>query len=149
MSVYKRKDLQGGHPCRAVVRIKGYPTISGSFVRKQESLDWENETKKQINSGQFHFDQHKKQHTFNELVERYIAGGELEHHRSAKDTVRHLKYWQDRFGSYALIHLTSELIAQERQHLLNTPTTKSKKRSSATVNRYFASHSSCLSFASR
>ena len=97
MSIFKRK-LKNGYKWRAVLRVKGYPTISKTLSRKEEAEDWKRETLSQIKSGQFNFDQHKQQHTFSELVERYIAGGELEHHHSAKDTIRHLNYWQNRLG---------------------------------------------------
>jgi hypothetical protein len=87
MSIFKRK-LKNGYPWRAVIRIKGYPTLCETFERKQEAEDWEKETKSRIKLGQVKFDQHKKQHTFGELVDRYVNDGALEHHRSADDTLR-------------------------------------------------------------
>lgn len=149
MSVFKRKDLIGGHPWRAVVRIKGYPTVSDSFERKQEALDWEQDTKRRIKQGQFKFDQHNKQYTYNDLVDRFINDGALEHHRSADDTLRHLNYWREQFGAYALVHITPEFIGKERQLLLETPTHLGKKRTSSTVNRYLASLSSSLTYATK
>lgn len=149
MSIFKRKDLIGGSPWRAVVRIKGHPTISASFERKQEAVDWEQETKRRIKQGQFKFDQYNKQHTFNDLVDRFISDGALEHHRSAKDTLRHLNYWKERFGAYALVHITPEFIGKERQFLLETPTQKGGKRTSSTVNRYLASLSLLMTYATK
>ena len=41
MSVYKRKDRNGKVTgWRAVVRMKGYPTVCKEFERKQEADDW-------------------------------------------------------------------------------------------------------------
>jgi hypothetical protein len=82
MSIFKRK-LKNGYKWRAVVRIKGYPTLCETFERKQEAEDWEKETKSRIKQGQFKFDQHKKQHTYTDLIDRFINDGALEHHRSA------------------------------------------------------------------
>lgn len=146
MSIFKRK-LKNGYTWRAVIRIKGYPTICETFERKQEAEDWEKETKNRIKQGQFKFDQHKKQYTFNDLIDRYVNDGALEHHRSADDTLRHLNYWRERFGKYALVHLTSEFLGKERQVLLETPTHQGKKRTSSTVNRYLASLSACFTYA--
>jgi integrase len=148
MSIFKRK-LKNGYTWRAVVRIKGYPTLCETFERKQEAEDWEKETKSRIKQGQFKFDQYKKQHTYRELIDRYLSDGALEHHRSAEDTLRHLKYWKERLGAYALVHITPELLGKERQLLFETPTAKEKKRSASTVNRYLASLSSSMSYASK
>jgi integrase len=146
MSIFKRK-LKNGYTWRAVVRIKGYPTLCETFERKQEAEDWEKETKSRIKQGQFKFDQYKKQHTYSDLIDRFIADGALEHHRSAEDTLRYLNYWRKRFGDYALVHITSEFLGKERQLLLETPTHKGKKRTASTVNRYLASLSSSFTYA--
>jgi integrase len=146
-SIYKRKNNDGTTVWRAVVRIKGYPSVSNHFERKQEADDWAAGIERQIKLGQFKFDQHNQIHTFADLTERYLNDGAIEHHRSAKDTRRHLTYWQSRFASHALVHLTPELIGSERQRLLETPTLKNKKRTPSTINRYTASLSLLFSYA--
>ncbi len=143
-SIYKRKDGKGG---RAVVRITGYPTVCDHFERKKQAEDWAVEIERQIKLGQYKFDQHNHLHTFGELTERYLNDGAIEHHRSAKDTRRHLVYWRSHFSAFALIHLTPELIGKERLHLLKTPTHRGTKRTPATVNRYIASLSLLFSYA--
>jgi integrase len=146
-SIYKRKNDNGTTVWRAVVRIKGYPTVSNHFERKQEADYWASGIERQIKLGQFKFDQHNQIHTFANLTERYLNGGAIEHHRSAKDTRRHLSYWQSRFASFALIHITPELLGKERLRLSETPTPQNKKRTCATVNRYMASLSLLFSHA--
>lgn len=39
-SIYKRKNGNGTSVWRAVIRIKGYPTVCNHFERKQEAEDW-------------------------------------------------------------------------------------------------------------
>lgn len=148
-SIQKRKNKNGTSHWRAVVRIKGYPTVCNHFDRKQEAEDWAIDVERQIKQGKFNFDQHKKQHTFVQLLERYINDGCLEHIRSVDDMTHHLNYWKTRLGDYDLVHLTTELIGKERQLLANTPTNKNRKRSAATVNRYLASLSTLFSHAVR
>lgn len=86
---------------RAVVRLKGYPTVCKQCDRKEEAVDWEEDTRRQIKSGQFHHHSHKQQHTFDELLERYRNA--LEHIRSVEDVIRHLEYWKNRFGKFAIV----------------------------------------------
>lgn len=138
-SIYKRKDADGkkSKPSwRAVIRIKSYPTVSKTSDRKQELIDWAQETERQIKSGQFNFDHYKNQHTFDELVDRYIQDGILEHHRSAADTHRHLKYWKSRLGAYAIVHINTALLSKERMlKSLKSLAIKSQSRSSK-ENKY-------------
>ena len=148
-SIQKRKNKNGTSHWRVIVRLKGYPTVCNHFERKQEAEDWGSDVERKIRQGQFRFDQHNQKRTLTELVERFIRSGALEHHRSASDTLRHFDYWKSRLGAYALVHITPELLGNERQHLVDTPTAKGAKRSPATVNRYFASLSSLLSYAKR
>ena len=148
-SIQKRKNKNGTSHWRAIVRIKGYPTVCNHFERKQEADDWASEVERQIRQGQFRFDQHNQKRTLEELIEHFIRSGALEHHRSASDTLRHFEYWKSRLGAYALVHITSELLGNERQHLIDIPMAKGGKRTSATVNRYFASLSSLLSYAAK
>jgi hypothetical protein len=145
-SIQKRKNKNGTSHWRAVVRIKGYPTVCNHFDGKQEAEDWAADVERQIKQGKFRFDQYKQQHTFAQLLERYINDGALENIRSVDDVAFHLNYWKFRLGSYELVHLTTELIGKERQNLANTPTNKNLKRS-ATVNRYLSSLSALFSHA--
>lgn len=148
-SIQKRKNKNGTSHWRAVVRIKGYPTVCNHFDRKQEAEDWSAGIEREIKQGQFNFDQHKHRHTFTQLFERYLRDGALEHIRSSEDVIHHLNYWKGQIGVYALVHLTPDLIGKERQSLAETPLAKGTKRSSATVNRYVSSLSAMLSYGVR
>ena len=147
-SVYKRKDKDGTTVhWRAVVRVKGHPSISNHFARKQEADDWAADVERKIKRGQFKFERHKQQHTFAQLIERYVNDGAIQHIRSAEDVMYQLDYWKARVGDYALHHLTPDLIGKERQHLVDTPTHRGTAPSPATTNRYVSSLSAILSYA--
>lgn len=148
-SISKRKNKNGTSHWRAVVRIKGYPTVCNHFERKQEADDWAADVEREIKQGKFKFDQHKQQHTFFDLLERYSNDGALEHIQSVDDVKHHLNYWKSRIGGYALVHLTPELLGKERQCLADSPTSKNRLPSNATINRYISSLSSLLSYAVR
>lgn len=149
-AIYKRKDKKGKTiGWRAVVRMKGYPTVCRQCDRQEEAEDWAAEIEREIKQGRFNVNLYKSQHTLTQLLERYKNDGALEHIRSVEDVVRHLEYWRCRLGEFALIHLTTELIGKERRFLAETPTHKGKKRSPATVNRYLSSLSALLSHAVR
>lgn len=148
-SIQKRKNSNGTSHWRAVVRLKGYPTVCNHFDRKQEAEDWALDTERQIKQGQFNFSRHKNQHTFAELVDHFCNSGALEHHRSSRDSIRHLTYWKERLGDFALVHLTPEKLGKERHVLIETPTHRGKRRSAGTVNRYVSTLSSVLTYACR
>ena len=148
-SVYKRKNNDGTTCWRAVVRIKGHPSVSNHFERKQEADDWAADIERQIRLGQYRFDRYGVTNTLSNLADRYLHDGALEHHRSAKDMVRHINYWKTRLGAFALVHITSELIGKERQLLQDTPKSKGPKLTPATVNRYLSTLSALFSYATQ
>jgi integrase len=149
-SIYKRKDKKGKTiGWRAVVRMKGYPTVCKQCDRQKEAEDWAADVERQIKQGQFNINLYKSQHTFADLLERYRNDGALEHICSVNDVIRHLEYWKTRLGDFALVHLTTEFLGKERRLLADTPTNTGDKRTSATVNRYFSSLSAILSHAVR
>ncbi len=117
-AIYKRK-LKGGKHCtwRAVIRIPGFPTVCKTFERKQEAEDWAPVKEGKIEAQKFKFDIYKKQHTYEELMERMEGDGVLNRQHSYQKTKSPYRHWKERLGSYALIHITHELINQERQHL--------------------------------
>ena len=106
-SVYKRKE--GGW--RAVIRRKGYPTVCETFDRKQEADDWAKETERDIKLGQFNFAAHNKHYTYADLLQRMEGDGVFDQQRSFKNCRSQFDYWKERLGEYALVHITTELIA--------------------------------------
>lgn len=148
-SIQKRTNKNGTFHWRVLIRLKGYPTVCNHFDRKKEAEDWAQAVERKIKAGKYKFDRADHQRTFLELVDRYKADGILDHLKSAKDVRRHLEYWKGRLGTYALVHLHSDLLSKERTLLIETPIAKGTKRDLATVNRYIASLSSCLSYAKK
>lgn len=147
-SIFKRKLKDGkGFTWRAVVRITGFPTACESFELKQEAEEWAHKTEAKIKTGQFKFAGHKKKYTYTELLDRLKKDGFFERQRSLKHIGAQFEHWRNRFGGFALIHITSEMIVKERQYLIDTPAVRGTQRNPSTVNRYMAVLSSTLSYA--
>ena len=91
-SIYKRKNDDGSLAWRAVIRIKGHPSVCKSFERKQEAEDWVLETEGSIKRGQFNFEAHKRLHTYKDLLVRLHADRAFEHHRSFKNVSSQFKF---------------------------------------------------------
>lgn len=142
-SVYKRKE--GGW--RAVIRMKGYPTVCETFDRKQEADDWAKETERRIKLGGFNFSAHNKHHTYADLLHRMEGDGVFDHQRSFKNCRSQFDYWKQRLGAYSLIHITPELIVEERKILVGSPLPDGSKRSPSTINRYTAVLSATFGYA--
>lgn len=79
-------------------------------------------------------------------MQRMQEDGALEHPRSYHKAKSQFQHWQTRLGSYALVHITQELVNKERQLLSETPTPQGLKRSVSTINRYMAVLSSTLNY---
>ncbi|MGL4539469.1 MAG: tyrosine-type recombinase/integrase [Candidatus Rhabdochlamydia sp.] len=149
MAVYQRINKDGTKVWRAVIRMKGYPTVCDHFERKQEALDWSYETTRQIKLGKYSFGKQNQKKTVSDLIDSYTQDGALHHHKSAKDTKRHLEYFKSTIGSYALTYVTPELLTNERKKLLQTAKLQGKSRTTSTANRYFSSLSGLLRYACR
>jgi integrase len=146
-SIYKRKNEDGSFTWRAVIRIKGHPAVCKSCERKQEAEDWAQETERAIKRGQFNFEASKRRFTYSDLIDRMHADRAFNPLRSFENVRSQFEYWQQRLGSYALIHVTYELISQERQYLIESFTAKGLEANPGTINRYVASLSSTLGYA--
>jgi integrase len=148
-SIYKRKNENGTSVWRAVIRIKGHPSVSNHFERKQEADDWVQETERKIRQGQFNIDSFKKQHTYKDLIERLKRDGFFEYQKALKKISSQFQYWEGKLGSYALVHITSDLISKERQILMDSLLPDGNKRNPSTINRYTAVLSSVLGYATK
>ncbi len=145
--VYIQKKLKNGYSWRVVIRNNKHPTVCETFQRRQEAVDWEHSVKQQIKLGKYKFGRPSQNNLFSDLVDSYIRDGVLDHHKSCKDTRRHLEYFKTQLGCYALAYINVELILKERKKLLETPTERGCSRTTATVNRYLSSLSGLLRYA--
>ena len=142
MATIEKRVTDGGTSYRVKIRLKGYPPETATFERLTDAKAWATKTEADMKAGR-HFGEMKR-HTFGELADEYAP--------HAKDAKR-LAYWHEAFGSDRLDAITPARIAKERDKLLAGTTNKKDaatgellKRTGATVNRYLAALSSCLSY---
>ena len=142
MATIEKRVTDGGTSYRVKVRLKGYPPETATFERLTDAKEWAAKTEADMKAGR-HFGEVKR-HTFQELADEYAP--------HAKDAKR-LAYWREAFGSDRLDTITPARVAKERDKLLAGTTNKKDvatgellKRTGATVNRYLAALSSCLSY---
>jgi integrase len=124
---------------------------TATFDRITDAKDWGKKTEADMKAGR-HFGQSKR-HTFKELADEYSP--------NAKDKVR-LDHWRGVFGADTLNSILPARISKERDKLLSEDTARyaepesgdpeldakrpRAKRTGATVNRYIAALSACLSY---
>ena len=153
-AIRKRISRDGTASYHVQIRLKGSSPETATFNRVTDARQWVAKTESDIKAGR-HFGQGKR-HTFNELADEY--------QNHAKDPKR-LNYWREVFGIDLLDSVTPSRISKERDKLLSEETQvfatkptgdteadarRSKsKRTGATVNRYLAALSSCLSYGVR
>lgn len=143
-TIEKRSTSDGKTTYRAKVRIQGHPPESATFATRADAKAWAAETETDIKNGRY-FGQAKRR-TFAELADEYKP--------HAKDAAR-LEYWRTTFCAERLDAITPARIAKERDKLLtedaqrNGADGKPRKRTGATVNRYLAALSSCLSYGAK
>ena len=151
-TIEKRSMGDGKTSYRVKVRLRGHLPETATFERVTDAREWAKKIEADLKAGR-HFGQSKR-HTFNDLADEYRP--------HAKDAVR-LDFWREVFGPEQLDAITPARIAKERDKLLAeetrifaTPPTGDAeqdakrpraKRSGATVNRYLAALSVCLSYA--
>lgn len=80
------------------------------------------------------------------LINRYISIILPLKPKNAKDTERHLMWWKEKLGKYALHTISPDLIAKCKQELASGLTPKRTIRAPATVNRYLASLSTVFTY---
>ena len=142
----RKRKKDGKTTYKAVIRIKGYPTMTATFERKTDARNWINENEPQMKKGKHIKDYEASKHTLNELIDRYIKI-ELPK-RKPTDHQKYkmqLEWWKAHIGNYLLSKVTPALLSECKIKLITEESPKpkggKKTRSEATANRYMA----CLS----
>lgn len=143
--IEKRKTQDGDIKYRVLVRLKGHPTQTATFERLTDARNWAQQTESAIREGRHFKTSESKKHTLAKLINRY-----MQDHLPLKTKSKQegqLLWWKEQVGSYALSEITPALIGQYRDKLAQGLTPTGSKRAPATVVRYLAALSHCLTIA--
>ncbi|HEY9746578.1 MAG TPA: site-specific integrase [Oculatellaceae cyanobacterium] len=149
--IKERKNKDGKTRYTAEVRLKGHPPACATFERKTDARLWIQQTEAAIREGRYFKASEAGKHTLGELIDKYLSE-RLPQRGDDKETVEpQLKWWKSNIGAYLLKDVTPSMIAEHRDKLLNEPMQKKGEKkprmlSNATVIRYLASLSVCLSY---
>jgi len=145
-SIRKRKRKDGTASFLVEIRMKGSPPERATFTRKTDAKKWAQDTESAIRDGRYFKTREAQRHTLSELVNLYIAD-KVPDKKDGKKTASQLQWWLNLLGHYMLSDITSGRINECKKILLTGKTPRGTMRSPATVNRYLAALSVCLSYA--
>ena len=147
-TIEKRTTLDNQISYRVKVRLKGYPMQSATFDRLTDAKRWVQDTESAIREGRHFKTSEAKKHTIGNLIDRYIKEILPQKPKSIASQTTQLTWWKNSLGSFLLSDLTPALITEHRSKLaLDKNDHKKVKKSNATINRYCAALSHCLTIA--
>lgn len=147
-TIEKRTSAEGKVSYRVKVRLRGYPTQSATFERLTDAKRWVQDTESAIREGRHFKTSEAKRHSMANLIDRYIREILPQKPKSVASQTAQLSWWKNSLGSFLLSDITPALITEYRSKLaLEKNDHKKVKKSNATINRYCAALSHCLTIA--
>lgn len=147
-SIRKRTRKDGTTSYRADVRLKGHPAERATFKRLTDAKRWAQQTESAIREGRYFKTRESQKHTLADLIDIYITD-QLPGKKDGKKTAAQLKWWRGELSGYLLADITPGRITECKKKLLSGITRTGTNRTPATVNRYLAALSVCLSYAAK
>jgi integrase len=142
---YEKKD--GSVSYHAEVRRKNAKPLRDSFTTLTDAKNWVRSTESSILDGRYVPDNKARKYTLSDLIEQYIRLYLSKFPDRQKDQTSHLNWWKENYGNRVLIEIIPALLSEAKEELLNGITSQKKKRSNATVNRYFSTLSKAFTLA--
>lgn len=129
------------------MRIQGHPPVHRTFSRKTDAEVEAAEIERQIKRGTYSSVSESQKVTVGEMLGRYRKQIERDPAKVRAGRLNHLDWFDAQAGKYALSALTPAMIVKLRDRLADEERESGKRRSPATVNRYLATLSDCLTLA--
>ena len=127
---------------RAEIFLQGHPRVSQTFWDRKIAERWVRDTEDAMKAGSYAKQKIAQGQTVTKMIDRYIEE-ELPKLRSAQTVKNQLLWWREKYGSNSLSLFSSMQILEGRDELVKAG------KSPATVNRYLAALSSCLTHATK
>jgi len=146
-NITKRISKSGKISYRVLIRVKDFPSQSGTFSSLTKAKEWASRTENKIKDGKYLSQVKAKEHTVAEMIDRYIESVLPQKPKVAYDWTLYLNHWKELIGNYTLYEATPSLIAEARDKIANVKTRKGTLRAGATVNRFLTALSSAFGYA--
>lgn len=147
-TIVERRTKDGEVRYKAVVRMKGHPSQTGTFERLRDAKIWITQTEAAIREGRYFKGQEAHRKTLADLIDRYVDTEAPKREGAEQQKIRNcLSWWRNELGNTLLQDLTPSRLAEARDKLLRSPSernkgaknrTENKTKSPATVCRYMA-----------
>src|SRR5579862_7842794 len=115
-----KSPVTGKISYRVQVRVKGWPSQSATFRNRRQAVNWGASRDAAIREDRYFPQARAQRTTFAEAARRYRemlqSDGEVDANR-----IRHLRWWESRFGTFALSAITPDRIAEARDALACEP----------------------------
>ncbi len=145
-TIEKRINSKGETSYRALVRIKGHPSVSNTFAQKTKAEEWAKRTEIAIKDGKYLPSVESNRRTVSELIDKYLKEEHPKKQNKNTDINAHLGIWKSLIGQYALIAIKPDILTSALHKIAEIPTPRGKTKSAATMNRYIASLSVVFSY---
>jgi len=148
MASITKREGKKGTTYKATIRMKGYPTQTETFKRMTDAKRWAADTESAISQGKHFQTIEAKKHTVSELIDRYIKVEIPKKPKSGHKQKAQLEWWKQQIGHKALSAITTPVLVECKELLLQGTTYRGTIRSGATANRYMAALSHVFTKAS-
>jgi integrase len=147
-TIETRWGRDGSATYRARIRLFGRPAVTKTFNRKTDARTWAEQIESDLRRGRQAPLAEAMRRTLAQLVDRYIDETLPAKGRKTEKNFRaYLRWWKAEIGDYTLANVTPALISECRKKLHSTPARYGRARGPASVNRYLAALSTCLTTA--
>lgn len=144
-SIQKRTRKDGTTTYRVQIRMKGHPPERATFKRLTDAKKWAQDTESAIRDGRYFKTRESQRHTLTDLIDTFILD-KVPGKKDGKKYKAQLNWWRAELGHYVLADITAGRITECKKALLAGTTYRGTQRTPATVNRYLAALSTCLTY---
>lgn len=142
-SISKIKNKKS-YSFRARVRVAGHKPISRTFSKKSVASTWASGIEAKLKNNQSVPELEAKNHTFFEVVEKYIFQVAGKTKKSKKRKISHLGIFKKHIGNISMANLTSQVLTDAIHAISTEPARNGSPREPSTVNRYISTLNHCL-----
>jgi integrase len=148
MASITKREGKKGVSYKVTIRVKGYPTQTETFKKLTDAKRWSADTESAISQGKHFKTIEAKKHTLKDLIDRYIKSELPKKPKSEDKQKAQLEWWKEQIGYKTLLDITTPVLVECKERLLEGKTYRGTIRSGATANRYMAALSHVFTKAS-